>query len=82
MAATVNHGEDIIRVRQYITDLEGHKIAAVIDLEELNRLEAMLEVIPSDEAWLYRNDEALQSVRRGLRDAAESKVSKLDLDAL
>ncbi len=31
--------------------------------------------IPPDEAWLYRNPEALASVRRGLQEAAEGKTS-------
>ena len=38
--------------------------------------------IPDSEMWLYRNKEALQSVQKGLKDAAEGKISKLDLDEL
>lgn len=38
--------------------------------------------IPDSEMWLYRNKEALQNVQKGLKDAAEGKISKLDLDEL
>ena len=38
--------------------------------------------IPASELWLFENKEALASVRRGLSDAAEGKVSKIDLDTL
>lgn len=31
--------------------------------------------IPASEAWLYRNPEALASVRRGLQDIAEGRVA-------
>jgi hypothetical protein len=30
--------------------------------------------IPTSEAWLYRDPEALASVRRGLQEAAEGKT--------
>jgi hypothetical protein len=33
--------------------------------------------VPLHEAWLYKNPEALASVRRGLQDAAEGKVRDL-----
>ncbi len=38
--------------------------------------------IPASEAWLFRNPEALASVKRGLADDAEGRVSKVDLDTL
>jgi hypothetical protein len=38
--------------------------------------------IPASEAWLFNNPDALASVRRGLADAAQGRVSKVDLDAL
>jgi len=38
--------------------------------------------IPASEAWLFNNPKALESVRRGLDDAAHGKVSKVDLDSL
>ena len=38
--------------------------------------------IPASEAWLFKNPHALASVRRGLSDAAQGRVSKVDLDTL
>jgi hypothetical protein len=38
--------------------------------------------IPASELWLFKNPTALASVKRGLADAAQGKVSKVDLDTL
>ena len=38
--------------------------------------------IPASEAWLFNNPDALALVRQGLSDAAQGKVSKVDLDTL
>ena len=38
--------------------------------------------IPASEAWLFRNEEALKSVKKGLKDASEGKISKLNLKDL
>jgi hypothetical protein len=38
--------------------------------------------IPASEAWLFNNPAALTSVKRGLSDAAQGKVSTVDLDSL
>ena len=38
--------------------------------------------IPASEIWLFNNPEALASVRRGLKDASQGKVSKVQLDSL
>lgn len=38
--------------------------------------------VPAYEAWLFNNPEALASVKRGLKDAAQGKISKLDIDYL
>lgn len=38
--------------------------------------------VPAYEAWLFKDKHALTAVRRGLADAAEGKVSKVDLDSL
>jgi len=35
--------------------------------------------IPASEAWLFRNEEALKSVKKGFKDASEGKISKLNL---
>ena len=39
-------------------------------------------MVPASEAWLFRNPEALASVKRGLVDAAEGRISKIDPDDL
>ncbi len=38
--------------------------------------------IPASEAWLFHNPEALSSVKRGLSDATQGRVSKIDLNSL
>lgn len=82
MSTALKQKDNRIKVKQYITDKKGHKVAAVIDMEELNRLKTMLELIPSSEKWLYKNKEALESVQKGLRDAAKGRISNLNLNEL
>jgi hypothetical protein len=38
--------------------------------------------IPASEVWLFENPDAITSVRQGLTDAANGKVSKVDTDTL
>jgi len=38
--------------------------------------------IPVSEAWLFQNEEAFESVKKGLKDASEGKISKLNLEDL
>jgi len=37
-----------------------------------------LAAVPHDEQWLFKNEKAIESLRKGLRDAAEGKISKFD----
>lgn len=38
--------------------------------------------IPASELWLFNNPVALESVRRGIMDAAQGKITKVDIDSL
>ena len=38
--------------------------------------------IPASEAWLFRNEQAIENVKAGLKDVAEGKISKLNLKNL
>jgi len=38
--------------------------------------------VPASEAWLFKNPDAMASVRRGLAEALEGKVSKVDMSTL
>jgi len=44
-------------------------------------LQPVVEV-PASELWLFQNKEALKSVQRGLKEASEGKITKLNLDEL
>ena len=82
MTTSLKQSIDEIKVKQYVIDGKGHKVAAIIDIKELNRLSKVLKLIPPSEAWVYENEEALESVQKGLKDAAQGKISKLNLQDL
>lgn len=82
MPVTAKQKDEHIRVKQFITDTKGQKMAAVIDIEELKRIETVLDLIPPAEAWLYKNKKALESVQKGLKQAAKGKIRKLNLSEL
>jgi len=35
--------KDIVSVKQYVTDKRGHKVAAILDMGELRRIETLIE---------------------------------------
>lgn len=39
-----------------------------------------MTAVPEREAWLYQNPKALASVKQGLKDAAEGKISDFNPD--
>ncbi len=43
MATTPKQENNLIKINQYITDDKGHKVAAIIGIEELKRLEELIE---------------------------------------
>ena len=67
MPVTAKQKDEHIKVKHFITDTKGQKMAAVIDIEELKRIETVLDLIPPSEAWLYKNKKALESIQRGLK---------------
>jgi len=38
--------------------------------------------IPASEAWLFNNPAAMESLKRGMDDAANGRITKVDLDTL
>lgn len=38
--------------------------------------------IPASDLWIFQNKEAFKSVQKGLKDASEGKISKLNPDEL
>ena len=79
MPVTAKQKDEHIKVKQFITDTKGNKMVAVIDIEELKRIETILDLTPSSEKWLYKNKRALESVQRGLKQAAKGKLRKISI---
>ena len=38
--------------------------------------------IPASDLWIFQNKEAFKSIQKGLKDASEGKISKLNPDEL
>ncbi len=57
MSTAVKREVDLIQVKQYITDKKGHKVAAIIEIDELERLKEMLEGLPDLKAIEDRKNE-------------------------
>lgn len=62
--------------------LEGFERVQIFKNNQGDVLLKPLVEIPASEAWLYKNKKALTSVQKGLRQAAEGKISKLDINSL
>lgn len=43
MPVVVKQKDDRIEVKQFITDAKGHKVAAILDIKELARINDLLE---------------------------------------
>ena len=82
MPSTLRPKEKLVDVKEYITDKKGRKIAAIIDMKELKRIERVLKFIPHSETWLYKKKAVLQCVQKGLKDCCKGRISKLNLDDL
>jgi hypothetical protein len=63
-----------------IKNTNSHVIATVAKPDAKKRMG--LSKVPESEAWLFKNPEALESVKAGLKETAAKKVSKINLDEL
>jgi hypothetical protein len=43
MIAKTKQKKDMVSVKQYVTDKRGHKVAAILDIDELKRIETLIE---------------------------------------
>jgi hypothetical protein len=78
-------GTRTIDDRNRLTIGELLKGSKRVRLYKSSRGEVLLQPvveIPASELWLFQNKEAFQSVRKGLKDAAEGKISKIKIDEL
>lgn len=57
MRTAIKQKKGIIKVKQFVTDSEGQKVAAIIEMEELNRLKEMLEDMSDIKAIEDRKNE-------------------------
>jgi len=65
-----------IALGKVLKDYEDVSFNVLVDERGRIMLEPQVS-IPAHEAWLFRNEEAIASVRRGLDDVRQRKVKKL-----
>jgi len=61
--------EDFNRVKVYKNKLGEILLRPVVE-------------IPASEYWLFKNEEALENVKKGIKDTKEGKITKIDPDSL
>jgi len=57
MRITLKQKKDLIKVKQFVTNNEGQKVAAIIEMEELKRLEELIEDMSDIKAIEDRKNE-------------------------
>lgn len=63
MSTGLKREKDLIKVKQFVTDRKGQKVAAIIEMEELNRLKEMLEDMSDIKAIEDRKNEPGEIVK-------------------
>lgn len=51
MSTTLKQESDTIKINQFITDKKGHKVAVIIEIEELKRLKEIIENLSDIQAF-------------------------------
>jgi hypothetical protein len=62
-----------VRIKQFVTDEEGHKVAAILDIKELTRIEGLLEDLADLRAIEERRDEPVTAYREYRRKRKPSR---------
>ncbi|NOX14495.1 MAG: hypothetical protein GXP61_00370 [Epsilonproteobacteria bacterium] len=60
--------------------IDGCKRVKIYKNREGEILLKPLVELPASEVWLFKDKEALKSIKRGLCDAADGNIEKLNLD--
>lgn len=63
MSTVLKQKKDLIKVKQFVTDSEGHKVAAIIEIDELKRLEELIEDMADIKAIEDRKNEPGEIVK-------------------
>ena len=59
MTTTLKQENNLIKINQYITDGKGHKVAAIIEIEEFKRLEELIEDLSDIKSIEDRKNESV-----------------------
>lgn len=71
----INLSEKVVKLTSQKSKVEAYKVFVG---EKGDILLRPVVVIPSNEAWLYKNKEALKLVRQGLAEAAAGELERVD----
>ena len=62
--------------------IKGSKRVRIYKNDHGDLLLQPLVELPASELWVFENEEVIKSLRKGLRDAASGRLSKLNLEDL
>lgn len=63
MSTAVKRKKDLIKVKQFVTNSEGRKVAAIIEIDELKRLKGLVEDIADIKAIKDRENEPEEEIK-------------------
>ncbi len=63
MSTALKQKKDLIKVKQFVTNSEGQKVAAIIGIEELKRLEELIEDMADIKAIEDRKSEPGEEIK-------------------
>lgn len=69
MSTVLKHKKDLIKVKQFVTDSKGHKVAAIVEMEEMKRLETLIEDMADIKAIEDRKNEPGEIVKMTAKKA-------------
>lgn len=74
MVTTMKQENKPVKVKQYIIDDHGRKIAAIIEIEELNRLKEIIEDLSDIKAFKGKKSESKEAFKISVKKAKAFRI--------
>lgn len=76
MTTALKQENDTIKINQFITDKNGHKVAAIIEIGELKRLKEIIEDLSDIKAFKDKKSESKEAFKKPVIKTKAFRVVK------